>query len=63
MFGIKDLMEQAQGLQAKVTAIQEELAGKIVVGSAVADMVTVQVNGAQEIISVKIEENSSTRTR
>lgn len=55
MFGIKDLMEQAQGLQAKVTAIQEELAGKIVVGSAGGDMVTVEVNGAQEIISVKIE--------
>jgi nucleoid-associated protein EbfC len=55
VFGIKDLMEQAQGLQAKVTAIQEELAGKIVVGSAGGDMVTVEVNGAQEIISVKIE--------
>ncbi len=55
VFGMKDLIQQAQGLQTKMTQIQEELAGKIVVGSAGGDMVTVEANGAQEILSVKIE--------
>jgi DNA-binding YbaB/EbfC family protein len=55
VFGMKDLIQQAQGLQTKMTQIQEELAGKIVVGSSGGDMVTVEANGAQEIISVKIE--------
>ena len=50
MFGIKDLMEQAQGLQAKITAIQEELAGKIVVGSAGGDMVTVRLTEPRKYI-------------
>lgn len=55
MFGFKDLMEQAQGLQAKVAAMQEQLAEKTVVGSAGGDMVKVEANGAQEILSIKIE--------
>lgn len=55
MFGMKDLIQQAQGLQTKLTQIQEELAGRIVVGSAGGDMVTVEANGAQEIVSIKIE--------
>jgi nucleoid-associated protein EbfC len=55
VFGMKDLIQQAQGLQTKMTQIQEELAAKIVVGSSGGDMVTVEANGAQEIISVKIE--------
>lgn len=55
MFGIKELMEQAQGLQAKVTAMQEQLAEKVVVGSSGGDMVKVEANGAQEILSIKID--------
>lgn len=55
MFGFKELMEQAQGLQAKVAAMQEQLAEQIVVGSAGGDMVKVEANGAQEILSIKIE--------
>jgi DNA-binding YbaB/EbfC family protein len=55
VFGIKDLLQQAQGLQAKVTALQEELAEKTVTGSAGGDMVQVTANGAQEIVSIKIE--------
>lgn len=57
MFGIniKDLMQQAQGLQAKVTALQEELADKIVTGSAGGGMVKVEATGAQDIVSVQIE--------
>lgn len=55
MFGIKDLMEQAQGLQARIAALQEELAERIVIGSAGGDMVKVEASGAQEILSIKIE--------
>ncbi len=57
MLGIKELMEQAQNLQSKVSEIQEQLADKIVTGSAGGDMVTVEANGAQEIISINIEES------
>lgn len=55
VFGIKDLMEQAQGLQAKIAAVQEELAEKTVVGSSGGDMVRVVASGIQEILSIKIE--------
>jgi DNA-binding YbaB/EbfC family protein len=48
-------MQQAQGLQAKVTALQEELADKIVTGSAGGGMVKVEATGAQDIVSVQIE--------
>jgi len=57
VLGIKELMEQAQNLQSKVSEIQEQLADKIVTGSAGGDMVTVEANGAQEIISINIEES------
>jgi nucleoid-associated protein EbfC len=55
VFNIKDLLQKAQGLQAKVTEIQEQLADKIVVGSAGGDMIKVEANGAQEIVSIQIE--------
>ncbi len=55
MFGLKDLIQQAQGIQAKVTALQEELAERVVLGSAGGDMVQVEASGTQEILSVKIE--------
>ncbi len=55
MFGLKDLIQQAQGLQSKMAAIQEELAEKVVTGSSGGDMVKVEANGAQEILSISIE--------
>ena len=55
VFGIKDLMERAQGLQSKIEALQEQLAEKTVTGSSGGDMVVVEANGAQEITSIKIE--------
>ena len=55
MFGIKDLIQQAQGLQSKIAALQEELADKVVTGSSGGDMVKVEANGAQEILSITIE--------
>ncbi len=55
MFGLKDLMQHAQGLQSKLTALQEELSERTVTGTAGGGMVTVEANGAQEILSVRIE--------
>ena len=53
--GFGDLMKQAQKLQAKMMALQEELAGKTVEATAGGGMVSVVVNGKQEIISITID--------
>lgn len=53
--GLGDLVRQAQKLQAEMAKIQEEMAAKTVEGSAGGGMVTVVVNGRQEIIRVKID--------
>lgn len=55
MFNMKDLLQQAQGFQSKLAALQEELAEKTVVGSAGGDMVKVEITGAMEVVSVSIE--------
>jgi hypothetical protein len=55
MVGLKDIMQQAQNLQAKAVEIQEALKDKTVTGSAGGDMVTVVASGAQEILEVKID--------
>ncbi len=57
MFGIKDLMERAQNLQSKIADLQAELATRTVTGSSGAGMVVVVANGAQEVVSIKIEQN------
>lgn len=50
-----NLMKQAQQFQAKMAKLQEELGEKTVEASAGGGMVSVVVNGRQEIISIKIE--------
>ncbi len=55
MFNFKDLLQQAQGLQAKIRDLQDELAGKTVTGASGGDMVRVEFTGAQEMVSIKIE--------
>lgn len=58
MKGIPDmgkLMKQAQQFQNKINKLQEELGQKTVEASSGGGMVTVVVNGQQEIISVKID--------
>jgi len=57
VFGIKDLMERAQNLQSKIADLQAELATRTVTGSSGAGMVVVVANGAQEVVSIKIEQN------
>jgi DNA-binding YbaB/EbfC family protein len=53
--GMGNILKQAQQLQAKMEKLQEELAQKIVEGSAGGGMVRVVANGKQQIISISIE--------
>jgi DNA-binding YbaB/EbfC family protein len=50
-----DMMKQAQKLQSKMMELQEELAGKTVEATAGGGMVTVVINGKQEIVSLTID--------
>jgi hypothetical protein len=48
-------MKQAQKMQAQIAKVQEELAGKTIEASSGGGMVSVVVNGKQEVVSIKIE--------
>ncbi len=50
-----NLLKQAQKVQEEMAKIQEELAQKKVEATSGGGMVTVEVNGQQEILSVKID--------
>ena len=54
---IGDLMKQAQKMQEEMGKVQEESKKKTVEASAGGGMVVVVANGAQEIISIKIEKD------
>ncbi|MDR3074281.1 MAG: YbaB/EbfC family nucleoid-associated protein [Deltaproteobacteria bacterium] len=54
MFGM-DIMRQAQEMQSKIEALQEELAKRTVTASSGGGMVTVSANGRQELTAVSIE--------
>jgi DNA-binding YbaB/EbfC family protein len=53
--GIGDMMKQAQKLQSKMMELQEEMANKTVEATAGGGMVTVVINGKQEIVSLSID--------
>ena len=55
MKNIGSIMKQAQKMQAQMAKVQEELAQRTVEASAGGGMVTVIVNGKQEIMSLSIE--------
>jgi DNA-binding YbaB/EbfC family protein len=57
VLGLKNLIEQAQGVQVKIREVQEQLADRSTVGSSGGDMVRVEANGIQEILSVFIEKD------
>lgn len=50
-----NLMKQAQQLQTKMARLQEELGEKTVEASSGGGMVTIVVNGRQEVLSIKID--------
>ena len=53
--GLGGIIKQAQEFQEKMAQIQEELEQKKVEGSAGGGMVTVVVNGKQDVLSVRID--------
>lgn len=55
MKGMGNLMKQAQQLQGRIAALQEELGGRTVEATAGGGMVKVTVNGKQELVSLTIE--------
>ena len=55
MANIGKLMKQAQEMQAKMAKLQEELAHKEVEASSGGGMVTVKMNGQQEVLALKID--------
>ena len=50
-----DLMKQAQQLQSQLSQVQEEAAKKTVIASAGGNMVTAEVSGRLELVSLKID--------
>jgi DNA-binding YbaB/EbfC family protein len=52
---LKNLMKQAQQMQAKLARVQEELKTREVEATAGGGMVTARVNGAQEVLAIRIE--------
>ena len=52
--GMGKLMKKAQEFQKKMKTMQSDLADRVVEGTSGGGMVTAQVNGQQEVISVKI---------
>ncbi len=55
MKGFGNMMKEAQKLQAQMEKMQEEIGKKIVEATAGGGMVTVQANGKQELIAIKID--------
>jgi len=53
--GLGGMVKQAQMIQAQLAKIQEEMAGKTIEASSGGGMVSVVVNGRQEVISINIE--------
>jgi len=53
--GIGDLMRQAEKLQSQIKKMQDELAEKTVEASSGGGMVTVVVNGKQDVVSIAID--------
>jgi len=53
--GIGGLMKQAQQLQSKIQALQEELGKRTVSAQAGGGMVEATVNGRQELLSLRID--------
>ncbi len=56
MANLGKMMKQAQEMQARMAKLQEELARMEFSASSGGGMVTARINGAQEILSVSIED-------
>jgi DNA-binding YbaB/EbfC family protein len=55
MGGLGDIMKHAQKMQKDIAQVQETLKEKIVQGTAGGGMVVATMNGAKQLVAVKIE--------
>ena len=55
MKGLGNLMKEAQKIQERLAAVQDEVARRKVDATAGGGMVTVEANGKQELLSIKID--------
>ena len=53
--GLGNILKQAQQMHAKISQLQEEMAGKTVETSSGGGMVSIVMNGKQEVLSVRID--------
>jgi hypothetical protein len=53
--GFGNLLKQAQQMHTKIAQLQEEMAGKTVEASSGGGMVSIVINGKQEVISIRID--------
>ena len=53
--GLGTIMKQAQQMQQKMARMQEELQSREIEASAGGGMVTATVNGAQQLVALKVE--------
>jgi DNA-binding YbaB/EbfC family protein len=53
--GLGNILKQAQEMHAKISQIQEEMAGKSVEATSGGGMVKIVMNGRQEILSIRID--------
>ena len=54
MANMNNLLKQAKQMQAKITALQNELSARELESSSGGGMIKVRVNGKQEILNIKI---------
>ena len=52
---MSEIMRQAQDFQQRLSQVQNELAGKIVTASVGGGMVSVTLNGKNELLSIQID--------
>jgi len=55
MKNFNSMLKQAQAMQAKMAKVQEDLAAMEIEATAGGGMVTVVVNGKQEVLSIKLK--------
>ena len=53
--GFGNLLKQAQQMHTRITELQEEMAGKTVEVSSGGGMVSIVMNGKQEVLSIRID--------
>jgi nucleoid-associated protein EbfC len=53
--GLGNILKQAQQMHSKISQLQEEMAAKTVEASSGGGMVSVVINGKQEILSIRID--------